>query len=84
MTDWITFWEKMEKGDRSLLLASFLTLLALLWLPMFGLRDGSFFVYRWISEYDPSQLHWQILAIELIVIWGGYFLWRSLTKPKSD
>ena len=55
-----------------LLIASLATLVALLWLP-WGKHQG----YWWFANQNND-------AVELTVIWGGYFLWRSLSKPKSD
>lgn len=57
------------------------TAVALLYLPG-AQSDGQFSHYYWIA--DLRDLHWLILAVELIAIWGGFFLYEHYFKPVEN
>jgi len=73
---------KKDWNKDPLIVAVSATFIALLYLPGASSHDGQFSSYRWI--HDIVDVHWMILAVELLAIWSGFFLYKHYFKPEEN
>jgi hypothetical protein len=42
------------------------------------------FEYRFVSGTDLTDFHWPTFVVEMALIWGGFFLYKHITKPDEN
>jgi hypothetical protein len=76
---------KLDAHKKALVVALVLTLLALLYLPSsYGYGDWRYHEHILVTDMSLRLVHWPTLAVELAVIWVGFFIAKIVTKKEGS